>query len=227
MFNLLLCLIICYFQISGDGAPLEVGFVECIVECFTYGVYIPALLTPFFNSYLDVIGDGHCGFRCISTAIRGSEDSYLTMRNFLLREIADPIYRILYGYEYDAAIARIKWTLHRPCPFAHWMHGLDLFGFATINNWAICVVSTNTSTTGRVNWGGSCTYLPLKAVAGVEAPCGVMWILHTGVHWLRIRLVGDWPMPPIHCLWATSREESVVGWDDLYGRKIAVWLAFF
>ncbi|KAK9755562.1 hypothetical protein RND81_01G034800 [Saponaria officinalis] len=67
------------------------------LSSFRYMYLIPTILEASFDRWYDPVGDGHCGFRVISHALRVTEDHYLMMREDLSAEICDPRYSLIYG----------------------------------------------------------------------------------------------------------------------------------
>ncbi|XP_074314498.1 uncharacterized protein LOC141649714 [Silene latifolia] len=208
------------------GAPLELGFTVVNLNEFRYARFIPVPVEEHFGGFYDPRGDGHCGFRVISHALRGDENHWKQMRYALSNEIKDPIYLNIYGDGYDFDKRRINWVSDSGCGDDHWMIGYDLFGFATMYNWTICLLSSQINN-GVRNWYGSSTYLPLRVAPGVAQPYGILWVLHTGRHFMRIRVNGDAPMPQINPLWRGCSDGSVHDWDQMYARQTTSYERYF
>ncbi|XP_074301245.1 putative protein FAR1-RELATED SEQUENCE 10 [Silene latifolia] len=208
------------------GALLELGFTVVNLNEFRYARFIPVPVEERFGGFYDPRGDGHCGFRVISHALRGDENHWKQMRYALSNEIKDPIYLNIYGDGYDFDKRRINWVSDSGCGDDHWMIGYDLFGFATMYNWTICLLSSQINN-GVRNGYGSSTYLPLRVAPGVAQPYGILWVLHTGRHFMRIRVNGDAPMPQINPLWRGCSDESVHDWDQMYARQTTSYERYF
>ncbi|KAK9691604.1 hypothetical protein RND81_09G207300 [Saponaria officinalis] len=185
---------------SSPGAPLEMNWRVGDLSSFRYMYLIPAILEASFDRWYDPVGDGHCGFRVISHALRGTEDHYLMMREDLYAEICDPRYSLIYGVqEYEnTTFPRIQF-FSTPCGRDHWMVSYDLLAFATRFNWVIVLVTAD-QRNGRMSWTGSATYPPIRYRRDVTKPVGELWVLHTGAHFLRIHVEPDSPMPPLSVL---------------------------
>ncbi|KAK9757636.1 hypothetical protein RND81_01G175800 [Saponaria officinalis] len=125
------------------GAPLEQNWRTGDLSSFRYMYLIPPIIEASLDRWYDPKGDGHCEFRVISHALRGSEDHYGMMRRALLEEIWDPTYVDVYGvFEYEnTTFPRIQFPSDTPCGRDHWMISCDLTAFATKFNWIIILVS--------------------------------------------------------------------------------------
>ncbi|KAK9677636.1 hypothetical protein RND81_11G157200 [Saponaria officinalis] len=210
-----------------DGsAPLEKNYVIFHVN-FGWTHTIPTATSEFLTAFYDPKADGHCGFRCISHALRGDEEGYISVRGALLRELtSDPRYIDIFGdVEYRQIPTRVGFLRPVHCGPEYWMDGRDLYGFATIHNWAICLITSNIFNGVRLFIVCS-TYLPLRALPDVTQPFGVMVIMLFANHFIRLHLEGNFPMPPVHVSWERTRDASVANWDNLYRQRIQTWRNF-
>ncbi|CAN0900058.1 hypothetical protein LINGRAHAP2_LOCUS20619 [Linum grandiflorum] len=92
-----------------------------------YMQFIPEKLHHLVRSFIDVDGDGHCGFRCLSYAIYpGNQDRYLEMRQNLIDHIT-----VYWGSLYHNVYApttlqdvrtRLGWLSPTPCLAPYWLH---------------------------------------------------------------------------------------------------------
>ncbi|KAK9733619.1 hypothetical protein RND81_04G079300 [Saponaria officinalis] len=116
--------------------------------------------------------DGHYGFRVLSHALRGGEEDYIQMRDWYLKEITgSDVYKGLFEVgvvtknglsKYENTLRRIRFIHRTACGEYHWMSSDDLFVFASLFNWTICVIGENRYTKGPKEW--QCmTILPLKS----------------------------------------------------------------
>ncbi|AET03579.1 OTU-like cysteine protease [Medicago truncatula] len=51
--------------------------------------YMPKFMVPFVEKVVDVIGDGHCGFRAIAEFLGLTEESHTMIRRHLIQELKD------------------------------------------------------------------------------------------------------------------------------------------
>ncbi|XP_074271104.1 uncharacterized protein LOC141595029 [Silene latifolia] len=165
-------------------------------------------------------GDGHCGFWVMSHAKTGNQKNYLEMRKQLMVELQQLIYMTIYYGERSSACRRIKWAHHKPCQKPNWMEANDLHGFATLFNWTICFVNVQLNLRGDRVWTVSNTYLPLRPVPGGRAPYGILWILFTGNHFVRLRMDDNCAMPPISNQWINNRHDDVAYYEKIYTERL-------
>ncbi|XP_074302541.1 uncharacterized protein LOC141634137 [Silene latifolia] len=129
-------------------------------------VRTPSSQQAWFNPY----GDGHCGFRVISHAVRGDQSHFTMARTDLLREIRSPDYRDhIYGpARFDAEVARITFMDQIPCGSGNWMDSFDLYGYATMYNWVICCISAFDDPEGQRHFGIGCCELIISIVVSED-----------------------------------------------------------
>ena len=185
---------------------------------------ISGIIIPFIEGYVDVLGDGNCGFRVIADYVFGDQEQWRLTRVCIANELLAN--RALYEYIYvdgvDAGYRRIMWD-GGACNYDHWMIVIeDLFPIANLFNAAIMLFGYGS---GRGLY--SCyTVLPLQAPSTATRPSMEIVICHLGdsyMHYIRLNLVSDFPVPPICAAWFDSRSDSVVGWEQMYERRRAHW----
>ncbi|CAI9097129.1 OLC1v1033470C1 [Oldenlandia corymbosa var. corymbosa] len=65
---------------------------------YQYRQSIPFFMVPFVRGYLDVRGDGNCGFRCVAGYIRNLEEDWPLVRTTIIQDLikwpdlSDPSY---------------------------------------------------------------------------------------------------------------------------------------
>ncbi|KAH9618390.1 hypothetical protein KSS87_012225 [Heliosperma pusillum] len=81
-------------------------------------------MVPWIVDWVDVDGDGNCGYRAVAQEIYGDEDKWPTVRRDMVDELKKNrhIYIKLYGseFEVDKLIKRISWW-EGDAPVIHWM----------------------------------------------------------------------------------------------------------
>ncbi|KAK9756786.1 hypothetical protein RND81_01G121000 [Saponaria officinalis] len=196
---------------------------------------LASALRSHFDGWVDVGSDGHCGFCVLSHALCSGEEDYIQMRDWCLKEITGfGVYKDLFEAgvmgnnglsKYENTLRRIRFTHQSGCGEDHWMRSDDFFVFASLFNWAICVVAENRYAKGPKEW--QCmTILPLRISNEGVAPYGVLWILNHKSHWMRLHSKGppnEVPMPPIKPAWIVFREPSVQHLATLYKTNIENW----
>ncbi|KAK9668603.1 hypothetical protein RND81_13G071600 [Saponaria officinalis] len=96
---------------EGEGAPSEQNWTVRGAGYFPYRRYVPSILDTFVLGWFNPIGDGHCGFRCLSHATRGgNQNHYIQMRIQLLTELTDPRF-MLPTEDHDAYEAQRHYEL--------------------------------------------------------------------------------------------------------------------
>ncbi|CAN0903909.1 hypothetical protein LINGRAHAP2_LOCUS22785 [Linum grandiflorum] len=185
-----------------------------------YMQFIPEKLHHLVRSFINVDGDGYCGFRCVSYAIYPSnQDRYLGMRQDLIDHITvywGSLYHNVYA---PTALEEVRtmlgWLSPTPCHAPYWLHNWDLCGYATLHNHAFVVFG---------KWGPNQpsygeTFLPMAHAYGM-APAGVTYLVCTGQHWVVLDLAdveGLLPIPEPSVSWTTwASGETTTAWANLY-----------
>ncbi|KAK9677626.1 hypothetical protein RND81_11G156600 [Saponaria officinalis] len=160
------------FRAGVAGAPLEKNYTKGLISTWVKRYGVPEDLWPVFDGWVDVGSDGHCGFRVLSHALQGGEEDYIQMRDWCLREITgSDVYKGLFEAgvmtnngmtKYENTLRRIRFIHQSPCGEDHWMSSDDLFAFASMFNWTICVIADNRYAKGSKEWQCT-TILPLKS----------------------------------------------------------------
>ncbi|KAK9690523.1 hypothetical protein RND81_09G134300 [Saponaria officinalis] len=123
---------------EGDGAPSEQNWTIGGRLDFPYRRYLPSILDTYVLGWFNPIGDGHCGFRCLSHATRGGNQShYLQTRVQLGSELNDPRFMLSYGNDYAGAANRINFQGAGACTAAYWIH---------LRNYVIVIIHYNNIT---------------------------------------------------------------------------------
>ncbi|XP_074293835.1 uncharacterized protein LOC141621006 [Silene latifolia] len=82
-------------------APLEVDYTIGDLRYFPYRDFLPSFFHEYVEAWFNPYGDGHCGFRVISHAVRGDQSHFTMARTDLLREILSPDYVIIFMAQGD------------------------------------------------------------------------------------------------------------------------------
>ena len=160
----------------------------------------------------------------------GNESSQLRMREELYKEVTSmPDYPKYYTYVYSphnfaSNLHRINWTPNDIVTQSRWMHGVDLYGFATIHSVVICCISVR-EIRNALTWSGSCTYLPLRAPPGVHVPQGILYLFTDNHHFYRLRVNANCPMPLLFLEWWTDylADNSVKHLPDMFRDRFEAW----
>ncbi|KAK9682620.1 hypothetical protein RND81_10G085900 [Saponaria officinalis] len=220
------------FAAGVAGAPLEKNYTKGLLSMWVKRYGVLEELWPYFDGWVDVGSDGHCGFRVLSHALRDGEEDYIQMRDWCLKEISgSDVYKDLFEAgvvmknglsKYENTLRCIRFIHRTACGEDHWMSSDDFFVFASLFNWTICVIGENRYAKGPKEW--QCmTILPLKSSNEGVPPYGVLWIVNHKSHWMRLHSRGppdEVPIPPIDPLWIVFRESSVEHLAALYKTNI-------
>ncbi|AES75784.1 hypothetical protein MTR_6g059580 [Medicago truncatula] len=76
--------------------------------------YMSKFMLPFKEKVVDVIGDGHCGFRTIAEFLGLTEDSHIMIRRHLIQEMKDHRNDYVGVYAGEDRYNYILNGLHRP-----------------------------------------------------------------------------------------------------------------
>ncbi|XP_065871018.1 uncharacterized protein [Euphorbia lathyris] len=202
---------------SSDGNTFEVNY-------FIHSDKIIGIIKPYIETYYDVISDGNCGFRVVSTYIFGTEDSWQLVRHNLRNEIIANRFRyenvLLDGV--DTTINRISWD-GGGCSQEHWMlvYG-DLFPIATLYTAAVMFFGFMGGITSQFCG----TVLPLYAASTAIRPEREICVAHLGNHcrhYIRLNLSPNFPVPLILTWWSQHHDRSVEAWDRFYTDRRAQW----
>ncbi|XP_074297542.1 uncharacterized protein LOC141628279 [Silene latifolia] len=141
------------------GAPLESGYTKGFLSTWNKKYAVPEEVRDFFDGWVDVGNDGHCGYRVVSH-VAGRESDYLVMRELGIREIkAYELYKDFFAHSvvlttgltrYEEALRRMEFTSSGGCGPNHWMYGEYLFVFASLFNRTICVIAKDETTSSLV-----------------------------------------------------------------------------
>jgi len=175
-------------------------------------------MLPFIEKVVNVIGDGHCGFRAIAEFMGLAEQSHIIIRTHLIQELKD--HRDDYVEVY-AGENRYNYILNGLYPLenmkgcAHlvdkWLTFPDM-GHIVANYCKRCVVVLTNLEVGK-----SKSFFPLRG----PPPSGKQKtsIMCLGVilnHFVLIYLKNGCPLPPSSTEWHNHKKEDGVTWEDEY-----------
>ncbi|GAB2295304.1 WW domain-binding protein 11 [Dionaea muscipula] len=108
---------------STDGSQRSTG------TSFSFSADMPSGVLPYIRGFVDVRGDGNCGFRVIALSKYGDQDMWHQVRLDLLDEMRnnEELYVCgLQGREYYGRDLHILDCHESPAPWAHWMSTIEL-----------------------------------------------------------------------------------------------------
>ena len=155
---------------------------------------IPSVFHPYIVHIEDVLGDGNCGFRAISTCLGGHEDAWDNIRKELIGELNDNYYYYsnVIGGEcqriYDALNFFQKGVFAPP---QFWI-AMPEMGILTASRFNVILHVLNLA-------GGCVTYLPFRTQPPSSSQQVSITIVHVdGNHYIKVVLNGEYPMPTLN-----------------------------
>lgn len=193
------------------------------IDDFLYVDHFPKFMLPFLEGWLDPIGDGNCGFRCVADFFLGDQEQWMLARTMVANEVAahPNLYSQIYADQLENEVRRIRWTGGR-CTSEHWMVVFqDLFPIANLFNTAIMLFGAGVDGIGVYP---CITVLPWSAPSTATGPYREFALLTVAnYHYVRLDMSPNFPVPPVAGFWYDVRDFSVQDWDQRYVGRIATW----
>ncbi len=191
---------------------------------FPWPQSIPYILPPYLFDWIDVLGDGNCGFRALTVTEMGGEDAWPLLRRSMALEMQQ--HRQQYTRLYlspescEDAIHRIGGHAHGPASFDHWMDAINMYAAATFLNIAIAYYGSADCNPYR-NW----LILPLRRTGGahgVHKLVHILWVNNN--HYVQLLMNDDTsPLPPVQENWRDAAEPTCRDFERQYRNRIAHW----
>ena len=196
-----------------------------IFHCFHDLITSPDILPPYLFDWIDVIGDGNCGFKAIAATELGGQEAWPLLRRAMSMEMQMNREQYLSLYlsqeSLDKAIFRIGSHDNGPAPFIHWMDApMALYSAATFLNIAIAYYG---SADGNSQY--NCLVLPIRKASGVNSVNKVIHICWVnGNHFVQLLMNDDSsPLPPIHQRWKQAADNFTKHLDTHFTTRIMLW----
>ncbi|XP_012853005.1 PREDICTED: uncharacterized protein LOC105972586 [Erythranthe guttata] len=191
---------------------------------FDFTGFIPPFVVPSILSWVDVIGDGNCGYRCVAEVVMGSQDHWMKVRKALFMELSDrfEMYTKVYGggaegEQYVASMmsSLCHWT-DTSAPVERWMTLSDM-GLVIATHYNVMVLELSS----RQNL----THLPLVSPDGAGQLSSVVGIGYeaTAKHFVLLRVSDECPVPPFNPQWRRYKQPSVAYLENLFARRCRMW----
>ncbi|XP_057527371.1 uncharacterized protein LOC130806355 [Amaranthus tricolor] len=190
---------------------------------FPWPDHIPFILPPYLFDWIDVIGDGNCGFRAIAATELGGEEAWPLLRRAMSLEMET--HREQYARLYlsadsvEEAIFRVGAHNKGPAPYDHWLEATTLYSAATFLNIAIAYYG---SADGHPMY--NCLVLPLRRTGGmhgVNKLIHILWV--NGNHYVQLLMNDDSsPLPPVQQNWRAANN-SCADLERQYRNRISLW----
>ena len=103
------------------------------------------MLPPYLFDWIDVLGDGNCGFRAIAVTELGGEEAWPILRRAMSMEMqmnrAQYLTLYLSQESLDESIFRVGSHTDGPAPFMHWFDApMSFYSAATENTKRQCAL---------------------------------------------------------------------------------------
>ncbi|KAK8918713.1 hypothetical protein KSP39_PZI021107 [Platanthera zijinensis] len=193
-------------QLSLKMRPMRTTKKEAISEKRFLKVVqkeMPAYIRDYISDVVDVLGDGHCGYRVISNGMEMGDD-WLQVRNDLSRELQqkDILYDAIFGTTRRIELQNSLDCTTTPAPLDKWMTMPDM-GLIIASCYNIAVV--------HFSMFQSFTFLPLHSPPPAVRRTLFMGFIH-GNHFVQLKIKDDCPLPPTFSIWRRYHEEIAEQW---------------
>ncbi|CAG8854836.1 44549_t:CDS:1, partial [Gigaspora margarita] len=180
-----------------------------------YNTDIPKFMHEHILEYINVMGDGNCGFRAIAVSIGKPEDYWADVRKFIYNELYNRKSHYIQLFlekekEYNEILYATQWEAG-PCTSDHWM-SMPSFGYVIANAFQRPVHYFSKHI--------SLTFLPDNTPLNRNAPIVFAYISEQR-HFIMIRLKSNVPVPPIAKGWEDVCSEQSKLWKTLFSTRIA------
>ncbi|KAJ9545424.1 hypothetical protein OSB04_025131 [Centaurea solstitialis] len=165
----------------------------------------------------DVLGDGNCGFRAISTCLGGDENAWDNIRKELMDELSE------HYYYYNNVITNEGPRIYEALNF--FQKGV----FAPAPYWiampemAILAASKYNVILHVLSMAGSVTYLPFRTPPPPSQHVSIAIVHVDNNHYIKVVLNGEYPMPTLIHHWTRHRLEEASTWIDSYRRRFDMY----
>ncbi|KAJ0489592.1 putative transcription factor FAR family [Helianthus annuus] len=184
-----------------------------------YASQIPNVIHPYIVKIKDVKPDGHCGFRSVAVGLGLKQNSYLKIREQLLKELRmhESLWRQVFDPEnvghYDELVKRIDFNGVGRADIENYMT-MPETGFLIAQRYGVIVHTFDIR--------GSDTIFPMLGGPNeADEPHLVVAVVFVDKgHFIHVELGGSYPMPPPNLLWTANRTERAAGWHTLYRDQI-------
>ncbi|AES94826.2 OTU-like cysteine protease [Medicago truncatula] len=167
---------------------------------------------------VDVIGDGHCGFRAIAKFMGLTEKNHLMIRTHLIQELIDHRDDYVEVFAGEDRYNYILNGLHPPANTKTCAHLVDKWltfpdmGHIVANYYKMCVVVLI-----NLEVGNSESFFPLRGPpppGNQKTP--ILCLGEIPNHFVLISLKNGCPLHPSSTEWHNHKKEDAVTWEDEY-----------
>ncbi|XP_058217423.1 uncharacterized protein LOC131328499 [Rhododendron vialii] len=202
----------------GSGVRNTQFIVPSIID--PYIQRLPQAYQRYISHTVDVLGDGHCGFRAIAALIGYSENDWSRVREELIEEIQQNYY--LYTEIYPVndwakhLLILLNW-FEPTAPKDHWMEAMTL-GVVIATRYNLVLHTFDEDVYGCF------THLPLRSPpVSVEYRREIAIARVNNDHFVQIFLEPNYPVPPIPIWWEEHSSDEAKGWAASYETRLLLW----
>ncbi|KEH33377.1 uncharacterized protein [Medicago truncatula] len=169
---------------------------------------MPKFMRPYIEGIVDVIGDGHCGFRAISEHVGLTEESHVMVRRALIKELKEHRNKYI---EVNASEDRYNYILDgllppkNPSSFAppdKWLTFPDM-GHIVASCYNRLVVEMTT-----LDIGVSENFFPLRGAPPINPKSNMICLALIPNHFVLLSLKDGCPLPPSSTEWRNHRSDE-------------------
>jgi len=171
-------------------------------------------MRPYIEGIVDVIGDGHCGFRAIAESMGLTEQSHVMVRRALIKELKEHRNKYIEIYASERRYNYILDGLHPPknansfAPPDKWLTLPDMGHIvASLYNRPVVEMTT-------LDIGVSENFLPLRGRPPVNPKNNMICLGLILNHFVIISLKDGCPLPPSSTEWKNHRSNEAATWED-------------
>jgi len=156
--------------------------------------HMPKFMRPYIERIVDVIGDGHCGFRAIAESVGLTEENHVLVRRALIKELKEHRNKYIEIYASERRYNYILDGLHPPknassfAPPDKWLTLLDM-GHIVASCYNRLVVEMTT-----LDIGVSKTFFPLRGRPPVNPKSNMICLGLIPNHFVLLSLKDDCPL---------------------------------
>ena len=176
--------------------------------------YMPKFMIPYIERVVDVIGDGHCGFRAIAEALGLTQESHVMVRRALIQELKELMSKYIEVYASEDRYNYILDGLYPP---------KNPSSFASPDKWLtlpdmghIVASCYNRPVLEMTTWKDyiSETFFPLRGRPPVNPKSNMICLGLIPNHFVLLSLKDGCPLPPTCTEWRNHRSEEAATWED-------------
>ncbi|KAK8931355.1 hypothetical protein KSP39_PZI017074 [Platanthera zijinensis] len=164
---------------------------------------MPPHISNYIIDVVDVLGDGHCGYRVISNGLE-MEDNWLQVRKELSQELQkkEELYEQIFGKVRGLELLDSLDCVVVPAPLDKWM---------TMPDMGLIIASCYNIKLVHFSMFQYFTFLPLHSPLPVLQRTIYMRFIQ-GNHFVRLCMRDDCPLPPTISIWGRYHEELAEKW---------------